>query len=207
MEERAIRCVFAARRTLCRAARTWSGGATSAGVRRALDAPPGVRAPRLLAGVGLVGDDNFARFRGPAGRMGTRTASSLGSRRSTRACKQSKATSREQHPGNVTAPYAPCAEPRHSRSSGTRWATLGRRDTDVSTVSIRFDRQDLPAHAFPKHGAAGGAGVAAGDIVANKLLAGALIHAREQQQLRDEERFAKARYRRERVLIRASANG
>jgi hypothetical protein len=75
------------------------------------------------------------------------------------------------------------------------------------TVSIRFDGQDLPAHAFPKHGGAGGVGVAAGDIVANKLLAGALIHAREQQQLRDEKRFAKARYRRERVLIRASANG
>jgi hypothetical protein len=80
-------------------------------------------------------------------------------------------------------------------------------EAEDGTVSIRFDGQDLPAHAFPKHGGAGGVGVAAGDIVANKLLAGALTHAREQQQLRDEERFAKARYRRERVLIRASANG
>jgi hypothetical protein len=49
-------------------------------------------------------------------------------------------------------------------------------------------------------------GVTTGDIVANKFLAGALIYAREQQQLRDEQRLAKARTHRERALIRASAN-
>jgi hypothetical protein len=36
--------------------------------------------------------------------------------------------SREQHPGNIPANYAPCAEPRHFRPSGTTWATLGRRE-------------------------------------------------------------------------------
>ena len=38
--------------------------------------------------------------------------------------KQSKAPSREQRRGNITAYYAPCAEPRRFRRSGTTWATL-----------------------------------------------------------------------------------
>jgi hypothetical protein len=46
--------------------------------------------------------------------------------------KEFKAPSRDQHPDYLTAHYAPCAEPRHFRPSGTSWAPLGgvnRRET------------------------------------------------------------------------------
>lgn len=74
-------------------------------------------------------------------------------------------------------------------------------------MSIRFEGNELPSRAFPKHGGAGSTDVTPGYIVENKYLAGALIYAREQQQLRDTERLKTARTHRERALIQATASG
>jgi hypothetical protein len=39
--------------------------------------------------------------------------------------RKTKALLHEQPPDDITAHYAPCAEPRHFRPSGTSWAPLG----------------------------------------------------------------------------------
>ena len=75
-------------------------------------------------------------------------------------------------------------------------------EDEMGEVTLLFKGKKLNFRAFPKHG---GAGVSPGDIVANKLLSGALAHIRKQQQEREAERvrscghFANAALRRDRA--------
>ena len=55
--------------------------------------------------------------------------------------KEFKASSREQHPGDITAHCAPCVEPRHFRSSGQHLGGANRRGIPaplaIRQVSLR----------------------------------------------------------------------
>jgi hypothetical protein len=53
--------------------------------------------------------------------------------------RKTKALLHEQPPDDITAHYAPCAEPRHFRPSGTSWASLGRREPSVHLRPVGVD--------------------------------------------------------------------
>jgi hypothetical protein len=69
----------------------------------------------------------------------------------------------EQPPDDITAHYAPCAEPRHFRPSGTSWAPLGgvnRRGVNRAAKATDAPRRGVPAEvdspATSVHGGGGG---------------------------------------------------